>query len=293
MKTKIIYISGSEIFNISDIRAAFEEVKTTLNLDKDTVLFGVPVDADDAGLVNTPVKQEQSQNIQSLSDTTPIQTIDPIENVIEETESNIQESDIPVKKRSRRTKIQHKEEITEPEDIKEISEEEKVVPILTVLSNNEQTSSDDTVVISEQEEQSIPEETLSIEEEKLDIEEPTDEELESNLESLLDKMPPLQEDKEEIVSDIEPSINTSTEHDEVDITLEQLANEFAENQDKIKTNNKTSVKTKISKLKNILPFRQTKHKDTEDGDLFGWAGVAANDEEFSVPGFFTSMTAKK
>ena len=50
MKTKIIYISGSEIFDMADIRSAFEEVRGALNLDKDTVLFGVPVDADDAGL---------------------------------------------------------------------------------------------------------------------------------------------------------------------------------------------------------------------------------------------------
>ena len=41
MKTKIIYISGSEIFDMADIRAAFEEVRGTLGLDSDTVLFGV------------------------------------------------------------------------------------------------------------------------------------------------------------------------------------------------------------------------------------------------------------
>ena len=48
MKTKIIYISGGELFEMAQIRAAFEEVKSTLGLDKDTVLFGVPVDCDTA-----------------------------------------------------------------------------------------------------------------------------------------------------------------------------------------------------------------------------------------------------
>ena len=48
MKTKIIYISGNEIFAMADIRAAFDEVRTALGLASDTVLFGVPVDAADA-----------------------------------------------------------------------------------------------------------------------------------------------------------------------------------------------------------------------------------------------------
>lgn len=48
MKTKIIYISGNEVFDMADIRAAFDEVRSTLGLGKDTVMFGVPVDSDDA-----------------------------------------------------------------------------------------------------------------------------------------------------------------------------------------------------------------------------------------------------
>ena len=46
--TKIIYISGNETFEMTQIRAAFEEVRETLGLDKDTILFGVPVDCDSA-----------------------------------------------------------------------------------------------------------------------------------------------------------------------------------------------------------------------------------------------------
>ena len=37
MKTKIIYISGNETFEMTQIRAAFEEVRETLGLDKDTI----------------------------------------------------------------------------------------------------------------------------------------------------------------------------------------------------------------------------------------------------------------
>ncbi len=63
MKTKIIYISGSEIFDMADIRAAFEQVRTTMALPNDTVLFGVPVDTDDAlAPFNNNVKIEISKN---------------------------------------------------------------------------------------------------------------------------------------------------------------------------------------------------------------------------------------
>ena len=48
MKTKIIYISGNEVFAMAEIRAAFDSVRATLGLDKDTILFGVPVDCDSA-----------------------------------------------------------------------------------------------------------------------------------------------------------------------------------------------------------------------------------------------------
>ena len=79
----------------------------------------------------------------------------------------------------------------------------------------------------------------------------------------------------------------------VDATLEQLATELAETQDKISLGGKSSSRSKIGKLRNILPFKQSKHKDQGLGDLFGWAGVAANDEDFSVPGFFTNAASKK
>ncbi len=56
MKTKIIYISGNELFSMAEIRDAFEQVRNTLDLQDDTVLFAVPVDKDDAIPENQDIK---------------------------------------------------------------------------------------------------------------------------------------------------------------------------------------------------------------------------------------------
>ena len=87
MKTKIIYISGSEVFEMSQVRAAFEEIRQTLGLDKDTILFGVPVDCDDA------LADKNTVNTDNESINTPIQTIktDEIANEPEPIISVIQE----------------------------------------------------------------------------------------------------------------------------------------------------------------------------------------------------------
>ena len=70
--------------------------------------------------------------------------------------------------------------------------------------------------------------------------------------------------------------------------MAQLASEFAESADKIVATSKPENHGKIGKLKNILPFKKAKRDDSGlMGDLFGWAGIAANDEDFSIPGFFT------
>ena len=68
MKTKIIYISGNEVFDMADIRAAFEEVRTTLGLGRDTIMFGVPVDNDDAFVAQQPVS--------AVAETEPVITND-------------------------------------------------------------------------------------------------------------------------------------------------------------------------------------------------------------------------
>jgi len=298
MKTKIIYISGNEIFNIEDIHAAFEEVRNALNLDKDTVLFGVPVDSEDAGLA-TNMTESTPEIIESVAKETEPEIVkeeefipEPVIKVKEEIESDIEQ---PIKKRGRPRKEEKIEEvIEEPETI----EEEKVVPILSVLETHEEIVVDETPVAETESIEIIPEITDEAPEEIVDTAEPEPEEIiddDAKLEKLLSAMTPLEEDTLE-----EPFVAETKEEpepefsDNFDATLEQLATEFVENQDKIAAETKSSTRSKIGKLRNILPFKQSKHKDNSGlGDLFGWAGIAANDEDFSVPGFFTSAASKK
>lgn len=312
MKTKIIYISGNEIFDVRDIRAAFEEVRSALNLDKTTVLFGVPVDAEDAGFAT------KTEKIETISETIPtIETIEnvsesetieaPVENIVEPiaTETPTESVDEqPIKKRGRPRKeniVEKTDDVVENTNISETTGDEKIVPILSVLSNDETPREpiDEQIVDDTSDVEIIPE--ISD-----DIIEKTTTEITANieisddegadLEKLLSAMTPLQEDIPEKPIHDEIVEKTSDDYDadiSIDATLEQLATEFAENQDKIVSENKSTTRSKIGKLRNILPFKQSKHKDQGLGDLFGWAGIAANDEDFSVPGFFTSAASKK
>ena len=349
MKTKIIYISGNEIFDMNDIRAAFEEVRNALNLDKTTVLFGVPVDCDDAGFATTTTNSQPTETTDVIQETEPVAEITEIAEITEEepetleepepdiqpeiveTETISQEEEIvekPVKKRGRPRKTTVEETIDtdakEPEKQplnetpESTKEEEKVVPILSILSGNDDNDDteniDDTDSVieetTENEEKTVAVEQISIEKQEINIihEIPADESEqpdtepafennaetdsdEESLEKLLSAMTPLQEDVLEEPLPTKPSVQP--DDISVDATLQQLASEFAENQDKISAENKNSSRSKIGKLRNILPFKQSKHKDQGLGDLFGWAGIAANDEDFSVPGFFTNVASKK
>lgn len=321
MKTKIIYISGNEVFDIADIRSAFEEVRSALNLDKTTVLFGVPVDGDDAGFATQTIKKQPAieKNEPIIIDKEIIpenKTIEKIPEISAETvENEIQNESVvehPIKKRGRPRKeeqieshIEIKAETTtetpkestktlENETIEET--EEKVVPILSVLSNDdeekviEEPTLENVEIIPDINEDETQNDT-SVEITNTKI---TDDD-EEDLEKLLSAMTPLEEDTVEIQSteDIIEETQPDSADLSVDATLEQLATEFVENQDKIAAESKTNSRSKISKLRSILPFKQSKHKDQGLGDLFGWAGIAANDEEFSVPGFFTSAAGKK
>ena len=113
-------------------------------------------------------------------------------------------------------------------------------------------------------------------------------------------MTPLREDFESDEQNNQDSTNFDFDiaeeviDDDDDATLAQLASEFAKTEDKIIVENKPETHGKIGKLKNILPFKKVKQQDNSlMGDLFGWAGIAANDEEFSMPGFFTPNTSRK
>ena len=313
MKTKIIYISGSEIFNINDIHTAFDEVREALQLGPDTVLFGVPVDKEDAGfgVSTTEEKPEiiQEKIIEPETAEEPVEIIESVETVVEETPKETK----PKRNRTRKTTKAESTETTESETLSETTETpeitddsvEKIVPILSVLSTkdeNEETKEEETEIISDISEETEVIPTESETEESNDViteidENPeTENEGEPDLEKLLSAMTPLQEDVlDEDVMPVDTQTSDSDENvsDDVDATLEQLATEFAETQDKIAAENKSSGRGKIGKLRNILPFKQSKHKDQGLGDLFGWAGVAANDEDFSVPGFFTNASSKK
>lgn len=339
MKTKIIYISGTEVFDMREIRAAFDEVRSALGLAKDTILFGVPVDADDALANTTAIAQNTSVSAVST-------TIEPDVTVAETEEKpveNITEEIIPttVKKTRKRTV----KEITEPvvevaaepavaetiiesEPIIEsvavaATAEEPIIPILSILASSVDDDEQPQDSVQEQEVVAEPQAPVVATEEIVtnaieETTEPIDDadavqvsvgdiisneapvaEKEKTLEELLESMTPLREDVETPVADdtVEPEQDFDVVPDmdpDTDATLAQLANEFAAAQDKIVSIEKPESQGKIGKLKNILPFKKAKRDDSSlMGDLFGWAGIAANDEDFSIPGFFTTAASKK
>ena len=318
MKTKIIYISGNEVFEMAQIRAAFEEVRGALGLDKDTILFGVPVDADSA-LETTITETTADDNVQAITiETMPEPVAEPalvqttelvseseaeqITETIDQSPASEPESDI----------------MTEDEDIQEAdTESEKIIPILSILSANdddtepvtatENAISEPEVVAQTEPENITTDETLAVSIDDVVTDQAPVAEREKTLEELLESMTPLGEDEIADTPDIAPDTATDVEVPETDFsismtddvadtdaTLAQLANEFAMAQDKIPEPQKPAGNGKIGKLKNILPFKKAKRDDNSlMGDLFGWAGIAANDEDFSIPGFFTGAVGQK
>lgn len=358
MKTKIIYISGNEVFDMADIRAAFDEVRSTLGLGKDTVMFGVPVDSDDAlatpkaadtnavteattpqeempietqTVIESTIVDDIEESTQKITEETPAEKIVEPEVQAEPEIKNIKKS--TAKKTRTRTKEKVSEPVAEIEQPKS-ADEEKIIPILSILASKKdglEDNSDNNVVEEPEVIEEIPEE--SDEEEISEVHEiadiniseefsPEDAQIdethshaiadmitddapeapvEKTLEQLLESMTPLREDVIEDTEDFIDDDNMSMEEvesavveDDTDATLEQLAAEFAENQDKIPAQPKIENHSKIGKLKNILPFKKAKRDDSGlMGDLFGWAGVAANDDDFAIPGFFTNAASKK
>jgi hypothetical protein len=324
MKTKIIYISGNELFDIADIRSAFEEVRSALSLGSDTVLFGVPVDNDDA-FINDQTTQNSVEPVTGINE----QPIETVVNDVPKKSSKI----VPIlrateKKSPKKTveePIKEIEEVQEFETAEPIESDDKVVdtpdtnntdtddhviPILSVLgskSDNADTQNSESDVIESNNSEPVIDgiddnvsnveitesETVTISD--IIADDVPDEKPEKTLEELLETMTPLGEDAEKISENIDipentdsgANTNNNNSDEDTDLTLEKLATEFFENQDKIGTPEKTASRGKIGKLKNILPFKKAKHDDSGlMGDLFGWAGVAANDDDFTIPGFF-------
>ena len=348
MKTKIIYISGNEFFDMTDIKSAFDEVRNTLGLSNDTVLFGVPVDNDDVFATDQFTEMKEKQIIEN-SDITSQESLDHEITEVEPIEKKQKKSiknktyDLETERKEPAKRLKsEKKQIVEKENIPDTItptknvKEEKIIPILSILSakkeesseneeninsdsadadpdyldnaiNNTDTSSvtNDTVEDIEQDVQSVKEEKNEINAQVVTIEdmvtdEAPNEPIEKTLEQLLESMTPLREDVIEdqtSITEDQVEIEILDEHESdssSDATLEQLATEFAENADKIQPEKKIENHSKIGKLKNILPFKKAKREDNGlMGDLFGWAGIAANDDDFSIPGFFTNTASKK
>ncbi|MCQ2562722.1 MAG: hypothetical protein MJ158_03875, partial [Alphaproteobacteria bacterium] len=208
MKTKIIYISGSEIFKISDIKAAFDELKATLNIDKDTVLFGVPVDSDDI---------ELGQNNDILQTESVLPVAEKFE-TFEETEEIIDDDSL----------IDEDNTTTENDSN---TEKGVIVPISSILSadtetqiieKSTQTNEDIPDIISDLSDDTI-EETDNITEEQ-PTNDTVQEEDKSDLEKLFEEIQPLDDNKEET-----KEVKEKTQKDNAitnDATLKKLAKEF-------------------------------------------------------------------
>ena len=336
MKTKIIYISGSEVFDMADIRTAFDTVRNTLSLDNDTVLFGVPIDSDDAFASQSVSITPDVQITEDISKTVvdkPTQSIKN-EDISVSHDETVAESqvDIPVtkpKKAKSRAKVVPISSETGIADESTIAPDESnkpdTIPILSVLGvtdSKSETASQEPVTETESEQDSTPIDIKPVAPAPIDVVTDSDESIkasdtqhvsigdmladdatpvaehEKTLEELLESMTPLGEDEKIATQSIEiPENKTDTDKSEktdndTDVTLELLAAEFAESADKIVPPAKPETRGKIGKLKNILPFKKAKRDDSGImGDLFGWAGVA-NDEDFTIPGFFANATKK-
>lgn len=330
MKTKIIYISGNEVFEMAQIRAAFEEVRNALGLDNDTVLFGVPVDKDN--VMTDSVSDVTTGVLENTVETVPVveeiheEVVNEIpEDIVEETPEII-DTEIPNTDVVEPELVDTNDDIVE--EVENIIEEEKqdtIIPILSVLSGSDTetvTCVADEVPNAEQAEQveytaiEEPVETIQDIDEtdalQVSIEDIVTDDMpvaehNKTLEELLESMTPLGEDTEQDIienTEIETeqdsqensdfSVSMTDDMADTDATLAQLANEFAQTQDKIPDTPKSTSNGKIGKLKNILPFKKAKRDDSGlMGDLFGWAGIAANDEDFSIPGFFTGVAGQK
>ena len=222
MKTKIIYISGNEVFEMAQIRAAFEEVRNALGLDKDTILFGVPVDSDNALANTAPEYTDTIQDTPMAIET--VETCEAPEEVIEPT---------PV---SSTTTEEITEEVTiieEPTqntgEEEQETEAEPVIPILSILSTNDDeaqpaadeeepvitaVAEEEIAIVSEPVPEEQPEETantdtLAVSIDDIIADEAPVAEHEKTLEELLESMTPLGED---IIPEPEPATESEPEN---------------------------------------------------------------------------------
>jgi hypothetical protein len=175
----------------------------------------------------------------------------------------------PVSKPKQARKPKAPEVATEPEPVPE-----RVIPILSVLSGGK---------ANNQESEPVPEQPIEWDA-ALDEDLPTP--APKTIEEIFENLTPLAEEKI-IECPRDDSDDARIQDIDNDATLSKLAAEFVETQsDPIAEPVKQS---RTSRLKNILPFKKAKKDETSVlGDLFGWAGIAANDDDAVVPGFFAA-----
>ena len=280
MKTKIIYISGGENLDRAAIKTAFDEVRETLGLGNDTLLFGVPLEDEIAqeSVSEQPELVEITKITEEIIQKPKKTRKTKIEEVKEESIEELVEE--PVKE------IQIITEIISEEPTQEVNEEptpevERVIPILSVLSVGKSESVQPAATV-----QIVSVTDFS---DALDEELPEEESrIPQTIEEIFENLTPLPEEKIIETPRIKAEESSRDESMDDDATLAMLAAEFVE------TQNTPAAPVdgrpgKMGKLKNILPFK--KAKKAESGvldDLFGWAGIAANEDDAGPSGFFAA-----
>ena len=131
MKTKIIYISGNELFEMAQIRAAFDEVRNTLGLDQDTILFGVPVDSDDA--IATATESDCMTTVDDENEVLVDESVVAAEIISETPVEIVSEVNITPKPEFVSDVIEE-ESVPTGEHIDD--SDEKIVPIMSVLATS-------------------------------------------------------------------------------------------------------------------------------------------------------------
>ncbi len=359
MKTKIIYISNNKTFNALEIQAAFDEVRKTLALPADTVIFGVPLEDEivsttaidtDETLETTPddinidMAETESENevIEHIQTATqyeeaaesndetanfPILEKDEINSDIDIIKIFADSDDMPQSEPEivdfaiidEEEVIEEIPEIIEPvqsfDDENEVDDEDKVIPILSILSGNNSNASDiaddiidtDEIIKDFDDSDDIAEAFIAEtgdEDNFADLPEYIP--AENSIESIFEKMRPLQDDSQNVTKTEQPEkeVISVTKHESVESVvseilkdnenninknLKKLATEYQKSEKNIET--KSESGGKIGRLKNILPFKKSRQSESGAGalsSLFDWAGVAANDDDFSIPSYFPS-----
>ena len=258
MKTKIVYISGGDAFDVADVRGAFDEVRKALGLGEDTVLFGVPVDSDGVAVESREQRAESRDNTEMV--------VKP--------------------KKTRKTKAEKLEIKEEPA---ETPITDRVIPILSVLSGGKT----EAPYVEESRPQPVQIATEVIEEVEevwsADLNEalPDTSKTPKTIEDIFENLKPLAQEK--IIESPRTCDESARDADlDDDATLNRLAAEFVETVE-APVPEPSARGGRMGKLKNILPFKKAKKDESSMlGDLFGWAGIAANDDEIQAPGFFAS-----